>query len=145
MLIIWPSTHCSNTDFIVKFPDWDPSNTSSPLPQSHLWYSTQKVINALGLLIDAGNNFAGSVTFPSSFSLILLEMHLLFLKPCMRNILVRRIGKRISIILKQAAGGYCTLTSEGQWIALAISKALYENILCYILGGFFIRSNMKKR
>ncbi|XP_050283732.1 alpha-N-acetylglucosaminidase [Quercus robur] len=52
-----------NTDFIVKFPDWDPSNTSSPLPQAHLWYSTQKVIKALRLLIDAGNNFAGSITY----------------------------------------------------------------------------------
>ncbi|KAM3686091.1 hypothetical protein ACJW31_11G171200 [Castanea mollissima] len=52
-----------NTDFIVKFPDWDPSNTSSPLPQAHLWYSTQKVIKALRLLIDAGNNFARSVTY----------------------------------------------------------------------------------
>uniref|UniRef100_A0A7N2LDD6 Alpha-N-acetylglucosaminidase n=1 Tax=Quercus lobata TaxID=97700 RepID=A0A7N2LDD6_QUELO len=52
-----------NTDFIVKLPDWDPSNTSSPLPQAHLWYSTQKVIKALRLLIDAGNNFAGSVTY----------------------------------------------------------------------------------
>ncbi|KAM3733923.1 hypothetical protein ACB098_11G174400 [Castanea mollissima] len=55
-----------NTDFIVKFPDWDPSNTSSPLPQAHLWYSTQKVIKALRLLIDAGNNFAGSVTYSMS-------------------------------------------------------------------------------
>ncbi|KAF3975929.1 hypothetical protein CMV_000840 [Castanea mollissima] len=55
-----------NTDFIVKFPDWDPSNTSSPLPQAHLWYSTQKVINALRLLIDAGNNFARSVTYSMS-------------------------------------------------------------------------------
>uniref|UniRef100_A0A2N9GT43 Alpha-N-acetylglucosaminidase C-terminal domain-containing protein n=1 Tax=Fagus sylvatica TaxID=28930 RepID=A0A2N9GT43_FAGSY len=52
-----------NTDFIVKFPDWDPSNTSSALPQAHLWYSTKKVINALRLFIDAGNNFAGSLTY----------------------------------------------------------------------------------
>ena len=65
MLIMWPfnSLQDHNTDFIVKFPDWDPSNTSSPLPQAHLWYSTQMVINALRLLIDAGNNFAGSVTY----------------------------------------------------------------------------------
>ncbi|GMY22520.1 alpha-N-acetylglucosaminidase isoform X1, partial [Fagus crenata] len=52
-----------NTDFIVKFPDWDPSNTSSALPQAHLWYSTKKVINALRLFIDAGNNFAGSLSY----------------------------------------------------------------------------------
>lgn len=80
-----------NTDFIVKFPDWDPepnhkSNTpkrnrmqmildldvkrrfllqesNSELPQAHLWYSTQEVINALKLLVDAGPNFPGSLTF----------------------------------------------------------------------------------
>uniref|UniRef100_A0A2N9FB34 Alpha-N-acetylglucosaminidase tim-barrel domain-containing protein n=2 Tax=Fagus sylvatica TaxID=28930 RepID=A0A2N9FB34_FAGSY len=56
-----------NTDFIVKFPDWDPSNTSSALPQAHLWYSTKKVINALRLFIDAGNNFAGSLTYRQNF------------------------------------------------------------------------------
>ncbi|KAK9283156.1 hypothetical protein L1049_011387 [Liquidambar formosana] len=80
-----------NIDFIVKFPDWDPSpnprsdvseenqmqklvtlpsnrrflfqDTSSDLPQSHLWYSTQEVINALRLFLDAGNDLAGSLTY----------------------------------------------------------------------------------
>ncbi|KAG2671677.1 hypothetical protein I3760_13G007600 [Carya illinoinensis] len=52
-----------NTDFIVKFPDWDPSNVSDALPQAHLWYSTEKVINALRLFLDAGNNLAGSITY----------------------------------------------------------------------------------
>ncbi|KAL5543474.1 hypothetical protein UlMin_007258 [Ulmus minor] len=80
-----------NTDFIVKFPDWDPQpvpksniskrkrvqmlsllavkrrflvqETSSDLPKAHLWYSTEEVINALKLFIDAGTEFAGSLTF----------------------------------------------------------------------------------
>uniref|UniRef100_A0A2N9F074 Reverse transcriptase Ty1/copia-type domain-containing protein n=1 Tax=Fagus sylvatica TaxID=28930 RepID=A0A2N9F074_FAGSY len=68
-----------NTDFIVKFPDWDPSNTSSALPQAHLWYSTKKVINALRLFIDAGNNFAGSLTYRAillTFSLSFLSLFL---------------------------------------------------------------------
>ncbi|KAG5539095.1 hypothetical protein RHGRI_019598 [Rhododendron griersonianum] len=76
-----------NTDFIVKFPDWDPSmqtliapkrrrrfapnrgrrfifsETSSPLPQAHLWYSTQDVVNALKLFLDAGGDMAGSLTY----------------------------------------------------------------------------------
>ncbi|KAK9913048.1 hypothetical protein M0R45_036874 [Rubus argutus] len=80
-----------NTDFIVKFPDWDPSpesisntskqnqmqilltldrkrrfllqETSSQFPQAHLWYSTQDVINALRLFLDAGNDLSGSLTF----------------------------------------------------------------------------------
>ncbi|XP_044490579.1 alpha-N-acetylglucosaminidase isoform X2 [Mangifera indica] len=72
-----------NIDFIVKFPDWNPSpgshiskqdqmpgprrylfqEKSSQLPQAHLWYSTQEVVNALKLLIDAGNDLAGSSTY----------------------------------------------------------------------------------
>uniref|UniRef100_A0A5B7BUQ6 Alpha-N-acetylglucosaminidase n=1 Tax=Davidia involucrata TaxID=16924 RepID=A0A5B7BUQ6_DAVIN len=80
-----------NIDFLVKFPDWDPSlntrsdiskqnpmqrrlalnrngrfilrETSSPLPQSHLWYSTRDVINALRLFLDAGSDLAGSLTY----------------------------------------------------------------------------------
>ncbi|KAI8545871.1 hypothetical protein RHMOL_Rhmol07G0071100 [Rhododendron molle] len=75
-----------NTDFIVKFPDWDPSmqmliapkrrrftpnrgrrfifsETSSPLPQAHLWYSTQDVVKALKLFLDAGGDMAGSLTY----------------------------------------------------------------------------------
>lgn len=80
-----------NTDFIVKFPDWDPQpshgsnipkrhgmqmllgldvkrrfllqESSSDLPQAHLWYSTREVIDALKLFIDAGTNFAGSLTY----------------------------------------------------------------------------------
>ena len=80
-----------NTDFIVKFPDWDPSTdsgsqtskldnmhmlrtitgsrrflfqeTSSDLPQAHLWYSNHKVVNALKLFLAAGNGLAGSLTY----------------------------------------------------------------------------------
>lgn len=80
-----------NTDFIVKFPDWDPSlhsgsniseqdnmrilltssgtrrflfqETSSDFPEAHLWYSTQEVIQALWLFLDAGNDLAGSPTY----------------------------------------------------------------------------------
>lgn len=80
-----------NTDFIVKFPDWDPSlnsgsnisqqdnmhilltssgtrrflfqETSSDFPEAHLWYSTQEVIQALWLFLDAGNDLAGSLTY----------------------------------------------------------------------------------
>lgn len=80
-----------NTDFIVKFPDWDPQGnpksniskhnrikmlssldgkrrllvkeTSSDLPQAHLWYSTQEVIKSLKLFIDGGSEFAGSLTY----------------------------------------------------------------------------------
>ncbi|XP_024988126.1 alpha-N-acetylglucosaminidase [Cynara cardunculus var. scolymus] len=80
-----------NTDYIVKFPDWDPSlntystfskqnrtpsfitthrnrrfiltETQSTLPQPHLWYSTRDAINALKLFIDAGQDLAGSLTY----------------------------------------------------------------------------------
>lgn len=80
-----------NTDYIVKFPDWDPSlNTksgmhqkyktqklvgihrnrrfilqeaSSPLPKPHLWYNTQDAIHALKLFLDAGNELSGSLTY----------------------------------------------------------------------------------
>ncbi|KAL2461225.1 alpha-N-acetylglucosaminidase family/NAGLU family [Abeliophyllum distichum] len=80
-----------NTDYIVKFPDWDPSlssrfemsevnqmqklveiprnrrflfhEKSSPLPQPHLWYNTQDVLRALKLFLDAGNELAGSLTY----------------------------------------------------------------------------------
>lgn len=80
-----------NIDFIVKFPDWDPSvnsgsgipeqnqmqqlstlpftrrylfqESSSDLPQSHLWYSTQDVVNALRLFLDAREDLAGSLTY----------------------------------------------------------------------------------
>lgn len=80
-----------NTDFIVKFPDWNPSlnhishiekpykiqepfmvsgsrrflpdRTSIKLPQSHIWYSNSEVINALQLFLLAGNDLAGSLTY----------------------------------------------------------------------------------
>ncbi|KAK2994470.1 hypothetical protein RJ640_008838 [Escallonia rubra] len=74
-----------NTDFIVKFPDWDPSldtnshrsksnalyrnrrflfsERSSALPQPHQWYSTQDVIHALRLFLDARHNLSGSLTY----------------------------------------------------------------------------------
>ncbi|XWS77391.1 hypothetical protein CRYUN_Cryun01aG0257500 [Craigia yunnanensis] len=80
-----------NIDFIVKFPDWDPSTdsgsqtskldnmhtlrtitgsrrflfqeTSSDLPQAHLWYSNHEVVNVLKLFLAAGNGLAGSLTY----------------------------------------------------------------------------------
>lgn len=91
-----------NTDFIVKFPDWDPSTnygsqtskmdnmhmlhtisgsrrflfqeTSSDLPQAHLWYSNREVFNALKLFLAAGNGLAGSLTY----RLIIFSYSLLF-------------------------------------------------------------------
>lgn len=80
-----------NTDYIVKFPDWDPSlhitsdmhmghhmheflgihrnrrfilhEAGNPLPQPHLWYSTEDVNHALELFLDAGNELEGSLTY----------------------------------------------------------------------------------
>ncbi|GMI95740.1 CYCLOPS 1, N-ACETYL-GLUCOSAMINIDASE [Hibiscus trionum] len=80
-----------NTDFIAKFPDWDPSTNSgshpsklnnmhtygrkigtrrfsfkesSPdLPQAHLWYSTHEVVNALKLFLAAGDDLSRSLTY----------------------------------------------------------------------------------
>ncbi|GAB2289027.1 hypothetical protein Dimus_023329 [Dionaea muscipula] len=78
-----------NTDFIVKFPDWDPSvepisskenhkqnfpmlginkryvllETDSSLPEAHLWYPTSEVIRALRLFLDARKYFSGSLTY----------------------------------------------------------------------------------
>ncbi|KAL8227831.1 hypothetical protein R6Q57_015415 [Mikania cordata] len=76
-----------NTDYIVKFPDWDPylniyssfskqnlitmhSNRRSiltesdlTLPQPHMWYSANDVINALKHFIDAGKDLADSLTY----------------------------------------------------------------------------------
>ena len=47
----------------------------------------------------------------------------------MTNILVRATGKGISIILKQAAGGYYASPIEGQQITLAISQLHIWGIL----------------
>ncbi|KAI4333092.1 hypothetical protein L6164_017940 [Bauhinia variegata] len=85
-----------NRDYIVMFPDWDPSTnyTSTILnhpdtihslppgkrrflaqatpntltkkvnmPQAHLWYPTEVVINALKLFLDAGKDVAGSLAY----------------------------------------------------------------------------------
>lgn len=79
-----------NTDFIVKFPDWDPSlhsgsaiskrdqmhalhvlpgprrflsEENSDMPQAHLWYSNQELIKGLKLFLNAGNALAGSATY----------------------------------------------------------------------------------
>ncbi|OIT40585.1 PREDICTED: alpha-N-acetylglucosaminidase [Nicotiana attenuata] len=85
-----------NKDYIVEFPDWDPSGKtgtdisgpdsssqnqmqklagfqwnrrflffekSSSLPKPHLWYSTENVIKALRLFIDAGTELSGSLTY----------------------------------------------------------------------------------
>lgn len=79
-----------NIDFIVNFPDWDPSlkhgsdmskdhiqniltqhgrrnillqGMSSDLPKSHIWYSTHEVVNALRLFLDAGNELSKSSTY----------------------------------------------------------------------------------
>lgn len=79
-----------NKDYIVELPDYSPHmkspeisregqmmkisshkhnhrlsyrETSSNLPQPHLWYSTKEVIKALKLFLDAGNQLKGSTTF----------------------------------------------------------------------------------
>nr|XP_043623861.1 alpha-N-acetylglucosaminidase isoform X1 [Erigeron canadensis] len=80
-----------NTDYIVKFPDWDPysnihssiprqnhklslitlprnrrsmlSEVKSTLPQPHMWYSNSDAIKALKLFIDAGKDLVGSLTY----------------------------------------------------------------------------------
>ncbi|THU57890.1 hypothetical protein C4D60_Mb03t08340 [Musa balbisiana] len=79
-----------NRDYIVQFPDSVPilqdsqsSNegpsrrfsvvdknhrfsfreTSSSMPRPHLWYSTEEVINALKLFLDAGDNLTRSATY----------------------------------------------------------------------------------
>ncbi|KAM0947769.1 putative alpha-N-acetylglucosaminidase [Dioscorea sansibarensis] len=76
------------TDFIVKFPDYGPyfgspqiskddlihkphvkkrrfsfKEINSDGPHPHLWYSTEEVIEALKLLLDAGNDLSGSHTY----------------------------------------------------------------------------------
>ncbi|GFP92397.1 alpha-n-acetylglucosaminidase [Phtheirospermum japonicum] len=80
-----------NTDYIVKFPDWDPSvnnqlgtpeiiqrhklvdiqrkrrfilrETSSSLPQPHMWYNNRDSVSALKLFLDAGNELAQLPTY----------------------------------------------------------------------------------
>lgn len=79
-----------NKDYIVELPEYSPHmkspeisregqmmkisshkhnhrlsyrETSSNLPQPHLWYSTKEVIKALKLFLDAGNQLKGSTTF----------------------------------------------------------------------------------
>ena len=79
-----------NKDYIVEFPDWDPTldvaseyqhnnknnnvmlhrslrgvalESKTSLPQPHLWYSTDKVIKALSLFLDAGKYLPESLTF----------------------------------------------------------------------------------
>ncbi|XP_027340103.1 alpha-N-acetylglucosaminidase isoform X2 [Abrus precatorius] len=79
-----------NHDFIVMFPDWDPSTnfetgvsnhqrkiysfpsgyrrylfqeTVSHMPQAHLWYPSEDVIKALQLFQAGGKNLVGSLTY----------------------------------------------------------------------------------
>ncbi|KAK4476362.1 hypothetical protein RD792_015511 [Penstemon davidsonii] len=75
-----------NKDYIVEFPDWDPSShleifrrhklvgtqqkrrfflheTSSSLPQPHLWYDNEDALTSLKLFLDAGNELAESPTY----------------------------------------------------------------------------------
>ncbi|KAL1346531.1 hypothetical protein HN51_020164 [Arachis hypogaea] len=79
-----------NHDFIVMFPDWDPSTnfgssvandqkkiyflppgnrrylsqeTNSDMPQAHLWYRPDDVIKALQLFLAGGKDLAGSLTY----------------------------------------------------------------------------------
>ncbi|KAG5003393.1 hypothetical protein GLYMA_10G091000v4 [Glycine max] len=78
-----------NHDFIVMFPDWNPSTNSvtgtsnnqkiyllppgnrrylfqetlSDMPQAHLWYPSDDVIKALQLFLAGGKNLAGSLTY----------------------------------------------------------------------------------
>lgn len=90
-MLDFPLLQDHNIDFIVKFPDWNPSinsgsrtsklnsmhtyrsrtrsrrfsfqEHSSDLPKAHLWYSTHEVVNALKLFLAAGNDLAGSLTY----------------------------------------------------------------------------------
>ncbi|KAK1293180.1 hypothetical protein QJS10_CPB17g01867 [Acorus calamus] len=81
-----------NRDYIVEFPDFDPSTnmgsdiskrghmketsslhdgikrfsfreSTSTLPQPHLWYSNKEAIHALKLFLEAGDDLAGSLTY----------------------------------------------------------------------------------
>ncbi|GER27712.1 alpha-N-acetylglucosaminidase [Striga asiatica] len=80
-----------NTDYIVKFPDWDPSannqldkpdiiqrhkfmntqkqrrfflhETSSSLPRPHMWYENNDAVHALNLFLAAGNQLAELPTY----------------------------------------------------------------------------------
>ncbi|KAL9226459.1 hypothetical protein vseg_002270 [Gypsophila vaccaria] len=71
-----------NKDYIVEFPDWEPVSdlgehqennhfilhrslleSKTSLPQPHLWYSTEEVIKALSLFLDAGKYLSESLTF----------------------------------------------------------------------------------
>ncbi|ESW20891.1 hypothetical protein PHAVU_005G023300 [Phaseolus vulgaris] len=78
-----------NHDFIVMFPDWDPSNsetgvsnnqkkinllrpvntryllqeTPSDKPRAHLWYPSDDVIKALQLFLAGGKNLSTSLTY----------------------------------------------------------------------------------
>lgn len=73
-----------NTDYIVKFPDWDPSGNTprisvSPnlvgvrrrkmlsvhetLPHPHMWYDNRDAIHALKLFLDAGSELAEIPTY----------------------------------------------------------------------------------
>ncbi|KAL2330760.1 hypothetical protein Fmac_018341 [Flemingia macrophylla] len=78
-----------NHDFIVMFPDWNPSTNSetgmsnnqkiyllppgnrrylfqetlSDMPQAHLWYPSDDVIKALQLFLAGGKYFSGSLTY----------------------------------------------------------------------------------
>lgn len=77
-----------NIDFIVKFPDWDPSaNTAfelenmtrilslprtrrflpeqshTDLPRAHLWYSPKELVNALRLFLAAGDDVSASLPY----------------------------------------------------------------------------------
>ena len=78
-----------NHDFIVMFPDRNPSTNSvtgtsnnqkiyllppgnrrylfqetlSDMPQAHLWYPSDDVIKALQLFLAGGKNLAGSLTY----------------------------------------------------------------------------------
>ncbi|WVZ00315.1 hypothetical protein V8G54_026384 [Vigna mungo] len=79
-----------NHDFIVMFPDWDPSTnsetglsntqkkinllppgnrrylfqeTASDKPQAHLWYPSDDVIKALQLFLAGGKNLSRSLTY----------------------------------------------------------------------------------
>uniref|UniRef100_A0A1D1ZA06 Alpha-N-acetylglucosaminidase n=1 Tax=Anthurium amnicola TaxID=1678845 RepID=A0A1D1ZA06_9ARAE len=74
-----------NRDFIVQFPDRGPYDlsqgsvmqqphkkqdtrfsfreTATNMPSPHLWYSTEEVIKALKLFLDAGDELEGSLTY----------------------------------------------------------------------------------
>ncbi|CAK7330911.1 unnamed protein product [Dovyalis caffra] len=129
-----------NTDFIVKFPDWDPSpnsgsdvsqqdnmhvlltlpgtrrflfqDKSSDFPEAHLWYSTQEVVKALALFLDAGNDLTGSLTYR-------------------KNVLQFLCGAEVSAydpMLAHKYGLFCWISDALSWSVEILLECLYDMV-----------------